>query len=419
MFDISNIPELILPAGNLEKLKYAFAYGADAVYVGPPELSLRANLNEFDVLSIKKAIQYAHKLGKKLYVTLNLFAHEEDLKMVEKTAKEIAEEGPDAFIVSDPGVLRILKRELGDIIPFHLSTQSNTTNSESVMLWKDLGIKRVILARELSYAEIEKIVSKVGTGIEFEIFIHGAMCVSYSGRCLLSNFFSGRDSNRGECNQPCRWKYYLVEESKIDQLYEIVEEKRGSYILNSRDLCLIDRIEDIMKLGIKGYKVEGRTKNTFYVSMVAFVYRKAIDNLLKGKGSVNINYLKSLIELTNNHGFTHGFLFPDNKIKQNVSGKSYRRQNVLGYVVDTKGDDLLVKVKNPINVGDYILGINPNYTLELKVMSITTEYGEHVKKAYGARGDVVFVKFDSEIKPEDWEYGILSKLPEKSTLEQN
>ncbi len=411
----SKKPELISPAGNFEKLKYAYAYGADAVYAGPPSLSLRARLNEFDLPTLKDAIHYSHRIGKKIYITLNLFAHEEDLKELEKTVKELADLKPDAFIVSDPGVLRIVERLTKGEVPLHLSTQSNTTNSESVLFWRDMGVKRVILARELSYKEIESILKKV-SNIETEIFIHGAMCVSYSGRCLLSNFLTGRDSNRGNCSQPCRWKYYLVEETRVDQLYTIVEEERGTYILNSKDLCLIDRLEQLKKLHIDGYKIEGRTKNLFYTSIVSYAYRNAIDLIYGLSSSYKLNDLIDLINLTDNHGFTYGFMFENSGIRQNIDQRDYRKQSVLGYVVDSYKNELVVKVKNPVSKGEEVLGINPGCIKRLKVVEIKDRDGNCIDTAYGSKGDVVVVKFEEDINADDWEFGIISRIPRHINL---
>ena len=415
LFKNKKIPELILPAGSFEKLKYAFAYGADAVYAGPADSSLRANMNDFNIDNLKSAIIYTHDIGKKIYVALNLFAHEEDLERVKIYAEELAEYEPDAFIVSDPGIFRILKNDLKIEIPIHLSTQMNTTNSESIKFWADLGIKRIILARELTFEELTSITTKVRTDVELEIFVHGAMCVSYSGRCLLSNFLSGRDSNRGECNQPCRWRYYLVEETRPGQRFEIVEDKKGTYILNSKDLCLIDKLKELSNLDIDGYKIEGRTKNVFYLSLVALSYRKAIDKLYEiDHSDLNFDYF-DLINLTDNHGFTHGFMFNDNGgIKQNIDERNYKKQNVLGYVKDIDDKGLLIKVKNPMKLGDTVLGINPDGIEPLTITEIIDIENNRLTEAYGSKGDVVIVRFDKELSSSNWNYGIVSKLPEQT-----
>ena len=409
MSENRRVPELVLPAGSLEKLRYAIAYGADAVYAGPSDSSLRANMNDFNIDNLKDAILYTHNLGKKIYITLNLFAHERDLKRVKRYAEELSGYKPDAFIISDPGILNLLKNKIKTDIPIHLSTQMNTTNSESIKFWADMGVKRVILAREITFEELNMITQNIGKNIELEIFIHGAMCVSYSGRCLLSNFLSGRDSNRGECNQPCRWRYYLVEETRPNQKFEIVENQRGTYILNSKDLSLIDKLEELSCLKLDAYKVEGRTKNIFYLSLIALAYRTAIDEIygIKTKNS-KIDYLK-LINLTDNHGFTHGFLFDDGEIKQNIYDRNFKKQKVLGYVKDIdKQDGLLIKVKNPIRLKDKVLGITPDGIETLTITRIKDIEGNILEEAYGSKGDVVWVEFEKEIAGDNWKYGIIS-----------
>jgi len=426
-------PELVMPAGSLEKLKYAFAWGADAVYVGLPDISLRARLNYFDINSLREAIVYSHSIGKKIYIAINIIAHERDIALVEKYVKILSPLRPDAFIISDPGILKILKRLKSNIL-IHLSTQANTTNSEAVSFWKDQGVKRIILARELSFNEIGEITEKI-RGIEIEIFVHGAMCMSYSGRCFLSNFLTGRDSNRGECTQPCRWSYYLVEEARRDELYEIVEEQRGSYILNSKDLCLIDKINILGKLNIDGYKVEGRTKNIFYVSLIARAYRNVIDKIFSGKMKEGLEkefdfkelekewyckglekewYCKGLekewyfINLTDNHGFTHGFTFKNEETKQNVSEVSYKKQNILGLIDDANGNDIFVKVKNPISVGDKVTCISPDEIVVLKVYDIHIE-DKSIKTAYGSKRHYIRATVSKKLGGDKWKYGIVVK----------
>ncbi|RKX91387.1 MAG: hypothetical protein DRP84_11690 [Spirochaetes bacterium] len=409
MSENRRVPELVLPAGSFEKLRYAIAYGADAVYAGPSDSSLRANMNDFNIDNLKDAILYTHNLGKKIYVTLNLFAHEGDLTRVKRYAEELSGYKPDAFIISDPGILNLLRNKIKTDIPIHLSTQMNTTNSESIKFWSDMGVNRVILAREITFEELNIITQNIGKNIELEIFVHGAMCVSYSGRCLLSNFLSGRDSNRGECNQPCRWRYYLVEETRPNQKFEIVENQRGTYILNSKDLILIDKLEELSCLKLNAYKVEGRTKNIFYLSLIALAYRTAIDEIygIKTKNS-KIDYLK-LVNLTDNHGFTHGFLFDDGEIKQNVHDRNFKKQKVLGYVIDIdKQDGLLIKVKNPIRLKDKVLGITPDGIETLTITRIKDIKGNVLKEAYGSKGDIVWVEFDKEIAGDNWKYGIIS-----------
>jgi len=399
-------PELIMPAGSFEKLKYAFAYGADATYAGLPDVSLRARLNSFDINSLKEAIIYSHNINKKIYIAINLIAHENDLSLVEKYVKELSPLNPDAFIISDPGILKMLK-DIRIDIPIHLSTQANTTNSESILFWKDQGVKRIIMARELNYEEIMEIGGKVDN-IEIEIFVHGAMCMSYSGRCILSNFFTGRDSNRGNCAQPCRWKYYLVEETRKCECFEIDEDKRGTYILNSKDLCLIDKIDLLEKLNISGYKVEGRTKNIFYVSLVAKAYRNTIDNIFDNKKEKILANDLYLLNLTDNHGFTYGFMFKNKKLKHNIFEKEYKKQNILGLILSVSGNDIFVKVKNPISIGDKVICISPKKIVRLEICDIF-ENEKRLKTAYGSKKHFIKASVSKKLLGKEWDYGIIAK----------
>lgn len=269
-------PELVLPAGDLHRVKIAFSYGADAVYVGLDKYSLRKAEVRFTIPQIKKAIEYAHSLDKKLYVTFNIFAHNKHLKSLEKDMKAIGKFHPDAFIISDPGVVA-LAQKVAPKIPIHLSTQANTVNIESVEFWLRQGIKRIVLARELMLKEITEI-KKAVPKMELEIFVHGAMCISYSGRCLLSAAMTGRSANLGKCAQPCRWQYktYLEEAKRKGEFYPIEEDEKGTYLMNSKDLCLIEHLDKIVAAGITGLKIEGRNKTDFYVASAARAYRQAL-----------------------------------------------------------------------------------------------------------------------------------------------
>ena len=260
-----NKPELLSPAGSLEKLKTAIAFGADAVYIGLPDFSLRARINLFTPGKIKQAINYAHKLDKKVYVTFNIFAHNRHLEKLNKSIEFIKQAKPDAVIISDPGILSVLRKKLPQQ-ELHLSTQANCTNWQAAKFWHEQGIKRIILARELSLKEIEQIHKKVPK-LELETFVHGAMCMSYSGRCLLSKWFVDRSANLGDCVQPCRWEYNLA----------IEQDQHGSYILNSKDLCLLEHLDKLRKAGVKSFKIEGRTKSTYYIANTTKAYREAID----------------------------------------------------------------------------------------------------------------------------------------------
>ena len=399
-------PELILPAGNREKASYALAYGADAVYAGLPGLSLRTKYISFDELSLGQAIDEAHSLGKRFYVACNLFAHEGDLNRVDRFLDVMEEYKPDALIVSDPGIIRIIrKRKIN--IPLHLSTQANTTNSQALQYWREEGVERVILARELRYEELVRMCQESG-GIELEIFIHGAMCVSYSGRCLLSSFLTGRDANRGACAGTCRWRYALVEETREVERFEIEEDARGSYILNSKDLCLLRRVPELKNLPIHGYKVEGRTKNLLYVALIARAYRRVIDDVFIDGSSVIDPEAVRLIGLTDSHGFTEGFLFPDSEPMQSYDRGAERSQQVLGFIRECADREIRISVKNPLSVGDEAIAISPEAMLPITIVELRM-HGEYIDRAYGAMGHEVRALIDKNLAGPLWRYGILVK----------
>jgi putative protease len=399
-------PELILPAGDSEKAAYALAYGADSVYGGLSGLSLRTKYTAFTEESLYRTIEHVHAKGGKFYVALNIYAHECDLDPVRAFLTSLAPHRPDAVIVSDPGILRVMGNMSVDI-PVHLSTQANTTNSESIRFWRDQGVTRVILAREIRFAEIERMCER-SYDMELEIFIHGAMCVSYSGRCLLSNFLTGRDANRGECAGTCRWRYSLVEETREGDRFEVLEDLRGTYILNSRDLCLFSKIAALRDLPIHGYKVEGRTKNLFYVSLVARAYREVIDGVFDhSEREVNAR-AKWLLDLTDNHGFTTGFLFPEEGIMQNISEGALRKQHVVGLIREGGDHVMRVSVKNPLAVGEEVVAVSPEEVRRLKVISLR-ENGSLLKKAFGAQKQEVLAEIDTSLEGSNWNWGILLK----------
>lgn len=268
--------ELLAPAGDLEKLKIAIIYGADAVYFGGEMFSLRAGAGNLSIDEMKEGIRFAHERGKRCYLTINIFAHNEDIGPLTDYLEQIKNIGIDAFIVSDPGIVDLIQEIIPDA-EIHLSTQANMTNFRTARFWHKMGVKRLVLARELTFTEIKEIRKNIPSDMEVEAFVHGAMCISYSGRCLLSNFMIERDANRGMCAQPCRWKYSLVEEKRPGEYYPVEEDERGTYILNSRDLCMIEHLDKIVESGIMSAKVEGRMKSVFYVATVIHAYRQAID----------------------------------------------------------------------------------------------------------------------------------------------
>ena len=270
-------PEILAPANSLEVLKTAVEYGADAVYIGGEMYGLRAKAKNFSTEDMKKGIEYAHSRGKKVYVTANITAHNRDLEGVRDYFYELKDIGPDALIISDPGVFSIA-REVCPEIDIHISTQSNNVNCMTFRFWKDQGAVRVVTARELSLEEIGDIRDNIPEDLEIETFVHGAMCISYSGRCLLSNYFTGRDANLGACTHPCRWKYYIMEEKRPGEYLPVEENERGTYIFNSKDLCMIEHIPELVKAGIDSFKIERRMKTALYVAVVSRTYRKALDD---------------------------------------------------------------------------------------------------------------------------------------------
>jgi len=313
MLKCLNDSELIAPAGSFEKLVCAIEYGADAVYAGVPDFSLRARINKFDNKKIVKAIEYAHQKNKKIYITINVFAHNHHIKLFEKHLKIYEENMPDAFIVSDVGMIQVI-RNLYPNIKIHLSTQANTTNWQSAKYWFDNGVKRIVLARELNIDEIKEIHRKVPK-LELEYFVHGAMCMAYSGRCLLSSWQTGRNSNLGDCAQNCRWKYQLVEEKRPNEYIPIEQDRHGTYLLNSKDLCLIEYLDELKNVGITSFKIEGRAKSVYYLAQVVKAYRTALDIDTTNKKNIKIKKLKGELKKLQNRTFTTGFLFDECKFK--------------------------------------------------------------------------------------------------------
>ena len=315
--------ELLIPAGSLDVLKTAVIFGADAVYLGGEAFGLRAKAKNFTNDEIREGIAFAHERGVKVYITANILAHNDDLPGVERYFEELRDIRPDALIISDPGVFAIAKRVLPDM-ELHISTQANNTNYGTYQFWYEQGAKRVVSARELSLKEIREIREHVPEDMEIESFIHGAMCISYSGRCLLSNYFTGRDANQGACTHPCRWKYSVVEETRPGEYLPVYENERGTFIFNSKDLCMIEHIPEMIEAGIDSFKIEGRMKTALYVATVARTYRKAIDDYLEDpqKYYANMEWYKEEIGKCTYREFTTGFYFgkPDSNT-QNRRGK--------------------------------------------------------------------------------------------------
>ena len=346
--------ELLAPAGNFEKLKIAYEYGADAVYAGAKKFSLRNLTENLSYEEFLKAKELKEKLNKKLYLTLNIYPYNEDIQEIEEFITKF-KEIPDAFIVSDPGVIYLFKK-IAPEVKLHLSTQANTTNFLSVKFWKDIGIKRINLARELSLEDIKEIRRK-NKDIELEVFIHGAMCMAISGRCLLSNFLTGRASNQGECTHPCRWKYYFIEETRKNEIFEIEEDDRGIYLFNSKDLCGIYFIPDLIKIGIDSLKIEGRMKSAYYVANVVRIYRKAIDEYYNNpeKFKIKDEWLEEL-KLVSHRDYTKGFFLKRNFIDmQKIDSSKYiRKADFLGLVLEVNKDKIFIEVRNKIKKDDEV-----------------------------------------------------------------
>lgn len=388
--------ELLMPAGNLEKLEYAVRYGADAVYLGVVDFSLRA-MRKGEIITLenlKRAVDLAHSLGAKAYLTLNIFAFNEDIKHLESCMDIIKDANPDAILVSDFGILRLVKKYMPDT-ELHISTQTNILNYECVKFWQDMGAKRVVLARELSIPEIAEIKKQV-PDMEVECFIHGSQCVSFSGRCLLSDYFTNgeRKANHGNCSQPCRWSYKLVEETRPGQYYEINQDDKGSHILSPKDLCLVEHLKEMIDAGVDSFKVEGRTKSLYYVSAVAKTYRNAIDEIVQNPNADLSKYFMELKKV-GNRGYTTGFALGENKpdsysydISKGLAGADFlfefhdKKKYFEVDITSNREDDLyLVKIKNKILLGDEVEIITPKEQFITKVEEILNEKGDNLDVA--------------------------------------
>ena len=378
--------ELLIPAGSLDVLKTAVLYGADAVYLGGEAFGLRAKAKNFTNEEIKEGIAFAHERGVKVYITANIFAHNDDLAGVEEYFTELKEIKPDARIISDPGVFEIARRILPEM-EIHISTQANNTNYGTFLFWYKQGAKRVVTARELSLKEIREIREHIPEDMEIESFIHGAMCISYSGRCLLSNFMAGRDANQGACTHPCRWKYAVAEETRPGEWMPVYENERGSYIFNSRDLCMIEHIPEMVEAGIDSFKIEGRMKTALYVATVARTYRKAIDDYLESpeKYRANMEWYKAEIGKCTYREFTTGFYFhkPDATTQIYDSNTYVKNYTYIG-TVETVFEDgsFQMEQKNKFTVGETIEIMKPDgRNLAVTVEEIRNEEGEQMESA--------------------------------------
>ncbi|MBU9745809.1 U32 family peptidase [Lachnospiraceae bacterium ASD3451] len=379
-------PELLIPASSPEVLKTAVIFGADAVYIGGEAYGLRAKAKNFSMDDMKQSILFAHSHGVKVYVTANILAHNKDLLGVEAYFRELREIKPDALIIADPGVFRIAQKICPEI-EIHISTQANNTNYGTYQFWYDQGVKRVVSARELSLSEIREIRTHIPEKMEIETFVHGAMCISYSGRCLLSNYFTGRDANQGACTHPCRWKYAVVEESRPGQYLPVYENERGTYIFNSKDLCMIEHIPELIEAGIDSFKIEGRMKTALYVATVARTYRKAIDDYLTSPDLYRQHmpwYLDQISNCTYRQ-FTTGFFFgkPDQESQIYDNNTYVKEYTYLGTVNahDEAGRSILEQ-RNKFTVGETIEIMKPGgENLPARVLAIYDDTGVPMESA--------------------------------------
>ena len=375
--------ELLAPAGDMEKLKTAVRFGADAVYFGGEMFSLRAGAGNFSVPEIEEAMEWLHANNARGYMTINIYPHNGDILPLRDYIGRIRHIPVDAFLVSDPGVMGLIKEQIPDA-EIHLSTQANTTNYLTARFWAQQGVKRIVCAREMSLEEIKVMRAELPEDIEIESFIHGAMCISYSGRCLLSNFMAGRDANRGACTHPCRWKYALVEEQRPGQYYPIEEDGYGSYILNSRDLCMIDHIPDLAEAGVYSLKIEGRMKSMYYVATVVTAYRAAIDSYLSDPENYvfDTKYYDELCKASHRE-FTHGFYYnkPTDKDQNYLTSDYTRDYSFIGLVRETDETTGLTTVeqRNKFSVGDIVEIFGP----------YTPYYEETIREMYDEEGNPV------------------------------
>lgn len=404
--------ELLAPAGSVEKMKYAIAYGADAVYAGIPDVSMRARMNNFNDRSIAEAAQYAHAHGKKLYVTLNIYAHNYHLEKIEQHLKALKKIPIDAVIISDPGILMLVKKYLPKI-EIHLSTQANTTNWQAAKFWFAQGVKRIVLAREVTLEDIKEIHRQVPK-LELEYFVHGAMCMSYSGRCILSKWMTGRSANLGDCSQPCRWAYREKENSqksptaltaKLEEVQkgfgvDLEEDQHGTYFFNSKDLNLIAHLADLREAGVTSFKIEGRNKSVSYVALVTRAYRAVLDALESGASPKEYKTIvrsqEKELDKIMNRGYTKGFLLgmePEHAFFQTHAQGEYQ---FVGEVLESEGKRLKVKVHNAIAKDDILEAVTKEKNIPFKIVGLQTEDGENVESAHGGHGKLYEITVNKE-----------------------
>ncbi len=409
---MNNRVEILAPAGDLEKLKYAIIYGADAVYLGGQIFGLRAASKNFTIDEMKEGIKFAHERNARVYLTLNIIPHNDDIAELESYLKLLKDVPFDAVILSDPGTLMYVKEHLPHM-EIHLSTQANNTNYMSSRFWSSQGVNRVVLAREMSLEEIKEIVEKTeDLDLEYEVFVHGAMCISYSGRCLLSNYMSSRDANKGDCSQSCRWKYHLVEEKRPGEYYPVFEDDKGSYFFNSKDLCMINDINHVIESGVKSLKIEGRNKSIYYVANIVRAYKIAVDYYYNNKDfNVDESWLKE-IKKASHRKFTTGFYFkkPDEHDQLYESSSYVREYDFIGIVLEYNEETKIATIeqRNKFSVGDKIEIMGPDFFMtEIVIEEIINDKGISIQSAPHAR-QIVKIKSETVLKP----YYLIRKLKE-------
>lgn len=399
--NIIKAPELLAPAGNLEKLKIALTYGADAVYIGGEEFSLRAAADNFTTDEIKEGVDFAHNLGKKVYLTANVIPHNRDIDEYAKYLSEVKDIGLDGVILSDLGMFEIT-REVAPKLDIHISTQANNVNYKSADTWHKMGATRVILAREMSFDEIREIRERTDPSLELEAFVHGAMCISYSGRCLLSNYMTGRDGNGGACAHPCRWKYYLMEEQRPGEYMPVFENERGTFIYNSKDLCMIEHIDKLIESGLSSLKIEGRVKSEFYVATVIAAYRRAIDSYMENPDGWKFDpkWLEELKKVSH-RDYTTGFYFgKPGGTEQHYASSSYIREYDMVGMVDSYDEETstaAVIQKNRFFKGDEVEFLCPDGSFfTQKIEYMTNADGEELEVANRPQS-IAYIRTDRKV----------------------
>ncbi len=402
-------PEILAPAGSLEILKTAIIYGADAVYIGGEAYGLRAAAHNFDTEEMREGITFAHEHGALVFVTANIYAHNPDLDGVREYFKELKELKPDAVLIADPGVFTIAKEIIPEI-PVHISTQSNNVNYETFKFWHSLGAERVVTGRELSLEEIRQIRENVPDGLEIETFAHGAMCMSYSGRCLMSNYMTGRDANKGACTHPCRWSYSLVEEQRPGEYMPVFENERGTFIFNSKDLCMIEHIPELVEAGVDSLKIEGRMKTALYVATVVRAYRKALDMYFDSEEEyrAHMPYFMREVESSSRRKYCTGFFFGQaGEESMYYEAERVAPMTYMGTVEAVKDGCAVITQKNKFSVGDSLELMKPSgENLIVNVEAIMDEDGNEMESCPHPKQKLL-VRFEGDVEVE--EYDILRR----------